>query len=144
MKTLFLVFVLEHGSFYVRLNAQISYVLWWQCMFALTSIRRVGCRAVEESWRASQVAHATVVSVAIHGAADWGVAGLLRRRAGYVTMRRHTTAAPDKPCSKEYSADNCVRTVNVMGAKGGPIKQSLFLFIGKVLSYSEFKLLKVL
>lgn len=39
-------------------------------MCALTSIRRVGGGAVEESGRASEVGHATVVSVAVHGAAD--------------------------------------------------------------------------
>lgn len=36
----------------------------------LTGIRRVGGGAVEESGRASQVCHAGVVSVAVHGAGN--------------------------------------------------------------------------
>lgn len=36
----------------------------------LTSIRRVGCRAIQESGRASQVGHAGVICVAVHGAGD--------------------------------------------------------------------------
>lgn len=67
---------------------------------ALTSIRRVGCGAIEESGRAAQVGHAGVVSVAVHGAGDWGVTGLLRRGAGHVTVWRHTTAAAHEPCRK--------------------------------------------
>lgn len=45
-------------------SVQVQYVC------TLTSIRRVGCGAVEESGRASQVGHACVVSVAVHGAGD--------------------------------------------------------------------------
>lgn len=41
---------------------------WDTC--TLTGIRRVGCGAVEESGRASQVCHAGVVSVAVHGAGN--------------------------------------------------------------------------
>lgn len=41
---------------------------WDTC--TLTGIRRVGCGTVEESGRASQVCHAGVVSVAVHGAGD--------------------------------------------------------------------------
>lgn len=37
---------------------------------ALTGVRRVGSGAVEERGRASQVGHAGVVSVAVHGAAN--------------------------------------------------------------------------
>lgn len=69
-------------------------------MWTLTGIRRVGCRAVEESRRASQVGHAAVVGVAVHGAGDGGVAGLLRRGAGHVTVRRHTTAAAHETCRR--------------------------------------------
>lgn len=36
----------------------------------LTSIRRVGCGAIEESRRSSKVGHAGVVSVAVHGAGN--------------------------------------------------------------------------
>lgn len=67
-------------------------------MFALTGVRRVGRRAVEEGGRASEVGHAGVVGVAVHGAADGCVTGLLRRGAGHVTVRGHTAAAAHKPC----------------------------------------------
>lgn len=56
-------------------------------------IRRVGRGAVEERGRSSQVGHAGVVGVAVHGAGDGGVTGLLWRGARDVTVRRHTTAA---------------------------------------------------
>lgn len=59
----------------------------------LTGVRRVGCGAVQEGGRASQVGHAGVVGVAVHGAGDGGVAGLLWRGAGDVAVRRHAAAA---------------------------------------------------
>ena len=71
-----------------------------KCTCELTSIRRVGCRAVEESGRSSQVGHAGVVGVAVHGAGDRSVTGLLRRGTGNVTVGRHTTAAAHKTCRK--------------------------------------------
>lgn len=58
----------------------------------LTGIRRVGCRAVEERGRSSQVGHACVVSVAVHAAGDGGVTALLRRGARHVTVWIHAAA----------------------------------------------------
>ncbi len=59
------------------ISPQVQYVIECVCVYSclwstctLTGIRRVGCRAVEESGRASQVGHAGVVSVAVHGAGD--------------------------------------------------------------------------
>lgn len=71
---------------------------------ALTGVRRVGSGAVEERGRASQVGHAGVVSVAVHGAANWGVAGLLRRGAGHVTVRWHAAAAAHETCRRGRGA----------------------------------------
>lgn len=69
-------------------------------MCTLTSIRRVGCRAIEESGRASQVGHAGIVSIAIHGAGNGSVTGLLGRGAGRIPVRRHATAAAHETCRK--------------------------------------------
>lgn len=82
-------------AFDVFLNSE-----WHTCI--LTGIRRVGCGAVEESGRASQVCHAGVVSVAVHGAGNRAVTGLLWRGAGGVTVRRHAAAAAHKTCRKRY------------------------------------------
>lgn len=71
------------------------------CVSSLTGIRRVGRGAVEERGRSSQVGHAGVVGVAVHGAGDGGVTGLLWRGARDVTVRRHTTAAAHETCSKQ-------------------------------------------
>lgn len=57
--------VSSKSSGLIQLNVKAADIV-----FALTSIRRVGCRAVEEGGRASEVGHAGVVGVAVHGAAD--------------------------------------------------------------------------
>lgn len=66
----------------------------------LTGVRRVGRGAVEESGRAAQVCHAGVVGVAVHGAGNRAVTGLLWRGAGGVTVGRHATAAAHETCTK--------------------------------------------
>lgn len=83
-----------------RRKAPVIKLSQWTCSYPLTGIRRVGCRAIEERGRASQVGHAGVVGVAVHGAGDWGVTGLLRCGAGHVTVRWHTTAAAHVACRK--------------------------------------------
>lgn len=61
----------------------------------LTGIGGVGGGAVEETGRAAQVGHAAV-AVAVHAGGDGAVAGLLRRGAGHVAMRRDAAGVPAK------------------------------------------------
>lgn len=106
-------------------------------VFALTSVRRVGRRAVEESGRASEVGHARVVAVAVHGAADGRVTGLLRRGAGHITVRGHATAAAHKPCKHRKKSRSGRGTMVAMEKTDNPRREAYPDWLVRVLRRSQ-------
>lgn len=71
----------------------------------LTSIRRVGSRAVEETGWAAQVAHGRA-AVAVHASGHAAVAALLRCWARHIAMRRHAACIPIEAWGKQNERDS--------------------------------------